>query len=470
MNMEAVTTPPLGSVVAGAVPPAAAAAAAPPQPNVLARLLAARGVWALADQAVCSLGNFLTGVLMARGLADPHAFGVYSLTLGVLMFLNSVHGSVVTYPLTLEGAAADPARLRRLVRRGLAFTLAVAPVLAVVILAATARVERLSLLPWAALAMVMWQAQETVRRALLARLRHRDAIPGDAVSFLGQAACVWLLWRAGALTPERAMAGIALTSGLAAAVQFGQIVLLGRAAGLAATAEGRQAQPPEHVVRTVAEDTVAWWRTGRWLLVTCFVNLGTIYLTPWVLEAVNGEATVARLYALNALLNLTNPVLFSLAGLVVAAVAGARASAATPLAGVRAGRRVAARYALLGLGLVVPYYAVVLAFPTSVLSLFYGRSSPYVALAGEVPYVVLIYATLFVSQMSVSLLNGLGEGRASFVATLSSSVATGALGVPLVYRYGLHGALVGGAIPMLVQFGVALWMIRRVERRAAAAG
>ena len=90
-----------------------------------------------------------------------------------------------------------------------------------------------------------------------------------------------------------------------------------------------------------------------------------------------------------------------------------------------------------------------------------------VALAGEVPYVVLIYAALFVSQMSVSLLNGLGQGRASFVATLSSSAVTVAVVLPLVYRFGLHGALVGGTIPMLVQLGVALWMIRRVERRAA---
>ena len=44
---------------------------------------------------------------------------------------------------------------------------------------------------------------------------------------------------------------------------------------------------------------------------------------------------------------------------------------------------------------------------------------------------MLIYAALFASQMSVSLLNGLGQGRASFVATLSSSLATVALVVPL---------------------------------------
>ncbi|MDB5295185.1 MAG: hypothetical protein JWO31_1168, partial [Phycisphaerales bacterium] len=114
--------------------------------NPLAKLLAARGIWALADQAVCSLGNFLTGVLLARSL-DRQAFGAFSLVFGVLLFLNSLHGAVVTYPLTLEGAAAGPDRFRRLVRRGLAFTLAVAPALALVVAAATFRIERLSLLP-----------------------------------------------------------------------------------------------------------------------------------------------------------------------------------------------------------------------------------------------------------------------------------------------------------------------------------
>ncbi|MDB5295182.1 MAG: hypothetical protein JWO31_1165, partial [Phycisphaerales bacterium] len=132
-------------------------------------------------------------------------------------------------------------------------------------------------------------------------------------------------------------------------------------------------------------------------------------------------------------------------------------------------RAVATRYALLGLALVAPYYGVVLAFPAFMLGLFYKASSPYVALAPEVPWVVLIYAAVFAAQMVVSLLNGLGHARASFVATLSSSLTTVVVVVPLVSRFGLHGALAGTCAPMLVQLGVALWMVRRVERRAAEA-
>jgi O-antigen/teichoic acid export membrane protein len=341
------------------------------------------------------------------------------------------------------------------------FTFAAAPVLGLVALAATARVERLSLLPWAALAMVLWQAQETTRRALIARLRHRDAIPGDAVSFLGQAACVYLLWRAGRISPEWAMAATAVTSGVAAVIQLAQILLTGGSGDR----EGAAAEMPSP---PLAAEAMAWWRTGRWLLVTGFVNVGTVYLTPWVLEAAGGGADVARLTALNWLLNLTNPVLFSMAGLVVAAAAGAKARAATPLAGVRAARAIAVRYAAAGMLLVLPYYVLVLAAPRFVLVLFYRETSPYVGLAGEVPWVVGIYASLYAATMAVSLLNGMGEARGSFVATLTSSAATVALVVPLVFAFGLHGALVGGAVPMLAQFGVAVWMIRRLERRAGA--
>ncbi|HEX8912117.1 MAG TPA: polysaccharide biosynthesis C-terminal domain-containing protein, partial [Humisphaera sp.] len=72
------------------------------------------------------------------------------------------------------------------------------------------------------------------------------------------------------------------------------------------------------------------------------------------------------------------------------------------------------------------------------------------------------------SQMAMSLLNGLGEARASFAATLVSSAAMVAIAVPLIFAFGLHGSIVGGTVPLLAQLGVCLWMIRRVSRRTAA--
>ncbi|HEX8911147.1 MAG TPA: hypothetical protein VF796_02225, partial [Humisphaera sp.] len=254
--------------------------------SIVVRVLGNSGVWALADQAVCSGGNFLTMLIVARTLAgDP--FGQYWLLLQVVQFLNGLHGAVVTYPLTLAGAAAATERFRQLVRRGLGFTLAVGPVLGLVVLAAAMRADRPTLFPWVAAAMVLWQAQETCRRALIARLAHRWAIPGDVVSFLGQAAGVWALRANGALTPESAFAVIAVTSGLAAAIQTAQI-LLTRAARL--RDEPAAGAGPAPAAPGVVAEAAGWWRTGRWLLLTSFVNVGTVYLCPWVLETARGHA------------------------------------------------------------------------------------------------------------------------------------------------------------------------------------
>src|SRR5688572_9463173 len=63
-------------------------------------VLGSRGTWALADQATVSLGNFITSLVLANAVA-PAEYGVFVLLFGVVMILNSLHGSVIVYPLSL---------------------------------------------------------------------------------------------------------------------------------------------------------------------------------------------------------------------------------------------------------------------------------------------------------------------------------------------------------------------------------
>lgn len=431
--------------------------APPARRALLSRVLAARGFWALTDQGVCSLGNFLTNLVLGQHLSQ-HAYGVYALIFYyVLVFLNTLHGAMITYPLTLRGASATPRQMRRLVLRGLTFTGGLSPVLSILILAACVRLDRMSMFGWAVLAMVLWQVQETLRRALLARLCHRCAIPGDIVSFLGQAGAVYYLSTYRELTPELALACVALTSGLAAIIQFSQILWQGRHPDFDAA--------PESPMKLIAE-AISWVRAGRWIALSCLVNVGTIYVTPWVLEAARGEGAVGSLTILNSLLNLTNPVVFGIAGLVVPAVAAARARAATPRQGWLDARAVATRYTLVGLTLLLPYYLTVLIAPEMMIKLLYrDAAAQYLHLVDETPYLVAIYGTLFIAYMFVSLLNGLGESRASFLATVASTVVTLLLVVPMTLAYGLRGALFAGVVPILTQVGVLFVMAVRVARR-----
>jgi O-antigen/teichoic acid export membrane protein len=69
------------------------------------------GAWALADQGVVSLGTFLTSIVLARSL-PPSQYGIYGVYLAVFLSLNTVHWSLVTYPLSTSGAASFPHALK----------------------------------------------------------------------------------------------------------------------------------------------------------------------------------------------------------------------------------------------------------------------------------------------------------------------------------------------------------------------
>src|SRR5882724_12091977 len=77
----------------------------------LRALAGGRGIWALCDQAILSLGNFLTNILLIRHFSD-YQFGTYAVLLTVVLFLNNLHASLVSYPLSLA-IAADGSRLHR---------------------------------------------------------------------------------------------------------------------------------------------------------------------------------------------------------------------------------------------------------------------------------------------------------------------------------------------------------------------
>src|SRR5436190_20241866 len=77
--------------------------------------------WAIADQAVVSLGNFLTTIILARALT-PEAYGLWSVIFGLILFLNVLPASLIIYPLSVRLAARDDVGSGSLVKVSLALT------------------------------------------------------------------------------------------------------------------------------------------------------------------------------------------------------------------------------------------------------------------------------------------------------------------------------------------------------------
>ena len=132
-------------------------------------------VWSVADQAVVSLGTFLTSIALARSLS-PSDYGVYGALLAGLLFLNGIHTSLVTSPLSVQGAAVDRATLGRYSTASVLFTLVLAAPSGLLLLAASAGLGRTSLWIWAPASLALWQLQETMRRSLMCGLGHRREV------------------------------------------------------------------------------------------------------------------------------------------------------------------------------------------------------------------------------------------------------------------------------------------------------
>ncbi len=272
----------------------------------MARLADMRGVWSMADQAVLSLGNFLTSWLLLR--CQAVWYGNYFTIITVIIFLNNLHLALVTYPLSVTSAGISDSELRRRVRRAVAMTLVLAvPESLVIALGTLMTTHRWSVIPWSISALVFWQLQETVRRALMARLQHRLAIAGDVVAYLVQAAAVWFVIHRGAINIEYAFGIVAATSALAMLMQAAQL--------------GLHVPSTCAPLHTAVEQARHHLSLGQWILLANLVNVLTVYSVPWMIRYTQGAVGVTMYSAVLLVPNASNALVFAVSNLITPVVA-----------------------------------------------------------------------------------------------------------------------------------------------------
>jgi O-antigen/teichoic acid export membrane protein len=291
--------------------------------------------------------------------------------------------------------------------------------------------------------MLAWQLQETLRRGLMARLRHRDALPGDAVAYLGRAAVILGLAQLGALSLGTAFLAMAATALGGALLQAWQL---------------RPRRPRAAALRATLG---AHWRLGRWMALTGLVTLFAVQAVPWTLGAAHGMAPVAEFAALEQVMGVANPVLIGLAGLIVPAVA-----AAVPQ-GMAAVRRAAWGFGLQGGALLVPFCAAVLLAPETAIRLVTFNDA-YAGLGGALRPIAVAWTLLLPAMVAQALLNGLGRPRAGFAAQAVFAATTVVVTLPAAIAFGLPGAAWAGLVPAAAFAGVSVWLAWRATAVAVA--
>ena len=377
-----------------------------------------RVAWSFVDQGVVSAGNFLLNLALARILA-PRLYGNFAIFYLAMLGANTFQSSVVTYWINIKGAATDRAGTRKLTTGALGITTSWLIPMSVLILIACSMVHTFSLFLPATIALYSWQLQEAARRGLLCQMRYEAAVLPDAVSYLGQAAFVFMF------RPSNL---------------FSVFVILG-ATSLVALAWQMWIVKCTSITRgQLKADLKESLHLGRYVAVANGINVFLLQIPAWALLRSSGADAVAAFQALSNVINASNPLLFGISNHLISVVARA---AKTSLS---AARSVVARDGTLTGIILLLYLLVIAAKPALLISVIYGHESKYLASASLLRILAMTFFAYFISTIVSAYEVGLGRTTSYMNSQTVALVVTCLVGIPIIYKWGLWGAAVASLL------------------------
>lgn len=386
------------------------------------RHLVSQGLWAVTDQALFALTNFTVSVLLANWLT-PSDFGAFAVAFSVLLFMGTVHTALLTEPMLILGPSRFRQRTAAYVRRLSTLNFLLTSVMGVVLLLVVAALTLVkpqfaAATTLAALAvsapaiLFMW----LVRRACYIESRPRLAAASALVYALIVPAGMFLLTHVGALT---AGSGLMIMGVSGLVVAWWLTLRLTRASAEPTTAISRP------------EITRAHWTYGRWALGSGLLswvpsNAVVLALPLWHSLEDAGALRVATTLML--------PVLHvqgALGPLFMPALVRARISGQL--------RSRAMAMGSLFLALSALYAPLVLIFGSWFAQLLFGTE--YSVDGTTLWLLAAIPLVSAVSGVSGAVLRAVERPDRVLWTYVASTVVTCLFGLPLVFAYGVDGAL-----------------------------
>ena len=191
----------------------------------LHKFVRGRSAQTVADQILVSASNFLTGIILVRGLGLV-AFGRFTIAYVILLLANSIQLSFISSPMiTLGSLCATHDERRAFVRGVFGVQLIFCAIATLGTVGATVTYLAIDrggvpprfVLPFSA-AVALYLLQDWLRRYYFTIGKAQATVWNDAISYGGQVIILGLLWAAHWLTIGTAFWAIAVTSGLAFAI------------------------------------------------------------------------------------------------------------------------------------------------------------------------------------------------------------------------------------------------------------
>lgn len=356
-----------------------------------------RASWTLIDQGVVSVGSFTVNIVLAR-LLPPADYGTFAVIFGALLMLQVFNTTLIFYPMTIRIAApgSDSRELMGasfVLLLGLLIPLSAAIAIGLLLFREGGLV--VPIVSW----FIAWQLQETFRRVLFSDFRHRAAVIGDGVSYLGQALGVILLATSGAMTLTGVFFILAGTSALGGAIQFVQIK--------------RGWHWPKKLIATAKD----YWSIGSWSLASSLTTAVRVNGLIWLIGVAATRVEVAQFQAALNVINVVNPIMVGLCNIIPQTAAQASD------AGVAGAWRASRYYAWIGFLPTLLYYAFILTSPETMLTVFYGSHSPYTSAEAAVQVLGAAFILNYMSEMFCSFLHGISLPRVALNINLLGLIA-----------------------------------------------
>ena len=404
------------------------------------------GGWAIADQAVISIANLFTTVLVARAVA-PAQFGEFVMVYTTLWLLQNVQRALIVEPMNVLGANKEVADYRRYVTSTAALQVIFAVLLGGAILVAGALAPPARSLLFAfALAVVAWQLQEFVRRIFYTRTHVGAALINDGISYGGQVALLSLLFMHGSLTAVSALIAVGIARAITVVVGGWQ---------------ARAHVAPALSVRGIKDAACQNWRFGRWLLGANPLWDVASRFYVLVLIAVIGPAGVGGFAAASALSRVPDMLMRSLDTLLppIASRRLKQKSQRNMEAFLKAAT-------LIGVVPAVISVTIVVVFAEELLHIVYGGD--YEEFASVLRIVSIASLILFLSMPVRVALRSIEQTRILFIAGAGSAVVLITGGSSLAAVAGVIGAAWAAVLSAGIGLVVLAIGYRSVTRRRSA--
>lgn len=410
------------------------------------RSTARNGTIALADQAVVSGTNFLTGVVIGR-TCTKEQFGLYMLGFSLWLLVMSVQTSLIVTPYAVYSprlTSDDRARYSgsTLIHQfGLSALAALALAVGGGFLACGIGPRGLAPVVWALASTIsLILLREYIRQTSFASLRFSTALVLDVGVALGQLGGLLLLAHFALLTASTTYVVIGSASGLAAA---GWLALRHRTLQLNAAA--------------VRKDFAQNWRLGKWAFASGALWMISMEVYPWILTAFHGSASAGVWGACFGVAAIGNPLMLGMMSIFGPTMAYSFADG-----GVNSLRRTLAKACGVSLIVMAPFCGLLLTFGDSLVATLYGPKY-----AGNGPVVSALALNLLASTVTLSISRALfitERADLDFATTFVPLCVLLTVGLGLVHSYGPMGVacalLAGNTASLLAR----LWVFSRLAR------